>query len=199
MSTQEYTLNCSATHMTHCAWPRNMGLPLSRALFSGAGEDRDVGVNTYFPGFTLSSGVKCGANANLFLCVSPSVFTKLQCASCSVGSIAFCTRGALPRAMSHTHATKDTSLWIRDSDRRVHAHLPVRLPSISADKLAIAACTHVYPTERASMIKSHNYDCYPGFQENKRAGRALTFRKITRRQWKRAGRALSFRMKFRRQ
>ena len=43
--------------------------------------------------------------------VSPGVFTKLQCASCSVGSIAFCKRGALPRAMTHTHATKDTSLW----------------------------------------------------------------------------------------
>ena len=44
-----------------------MGLSLSRALFSGAGEDRDVGVNTCLPGFTLSSGVKFGANANLFL------------------------------------------------------------------------------------------------------------------------------------
>ena len=141
--------------------------------------------------------MKRGANANLFL-GGLSQCLQLQCASCSVGSITFCKRGALPRAKSHTHATKDTSLWIRDSDRRVHAHLLVRLPSISADMLAIAACTHVYHRECASMINSHNCDCYPGFQENKRAGRALTFRMITRRQWKRAGRALSFRMKSRR-
>ena len=62
------------------AWPRNMGLPLSRALCSGAGENRDVGVNTYLPGFTLSSGVKCGANANLFLVRSLLVSSR----SCSV-------------------------------------------------------------------------------------------------------------------
>ena len=53
--------------------------------------------------------------------------------------------------------------------------------------------------ECASMINSHNCDCSPGFQENKRAGRALMFRLTPRRQWKRAGRALSFRMKSRRQ
>ena len=84
LSTQEYTLNCSATHMTHCAWPRNMGLFLSRALFRGAGEDRDVDINTYLHGFTLSSGVKCGANANLFLwglslCLHEVAVCPLQC------------------------------------------------------------------------------------------------------------------------
>ena len=50
--------------MTQCAWPRNVRLSLSRAWFSGAGEDRDVGVKTCLPGFTLSSGVKCGADAD---------------------------------------------------------------------------------------------------------------------------------------
>ena len=38
-------------------------------------------------------------------------------------------------------------------------------PSISAEMLAIAACTHVHRTERASMVNSHSCDCDPGFQE----------------------------------
>ena len=38
-------------------------------------------------------------------------------------------------------------------------------PSISAEMLAIATCTHVHRTERASMVNSHSCDCNPGFQE----------------------------------
>ena len=35
-------------------------------------------------------------------------------------------------------------------------------PSISAEMLAIAACTHVHRTERASMVNSQSCDCDPG-------------------------------------
>ena len=42
---------------------------------------------------------------------------------------------------------------IRDSDKRVHAHLPVRLPCISEEMLAISACTHLHCTERASIFE----------------------------------------------
>ena len=32
LSTQEHTLNCTATHMTHCAWPEIWDFPLSRIV-----------------------------------------------------------------------------------------------------------------------------------------------------------------------
>ena len=84
---------------------------LSRALFRGASEDRDVGLNTCLPKFTLSSGVKSGANANLFMLGSLPVSSR----SCSVppevsGTSRFLQKRCSFRAMSQTHATEDTSL-----------------------------------------------------------------------------------------
>ena len=43
--------------------------------------------------------------------------------------------------------------------------LGIFTPSISAELLTIAACTHVHRTERASMVNLNSCDCDPGFQE----------------------------------
>ena len=125
--------------MTHCAWPKCGTFPLWRIL-QWSRRKRGCWCKYLSPWIhTVKWCEVCSCG------VSPSLFTQLQCASCSVGSIAFCKRGALPE-QCHIHMRQRIHHWrIRDSDKRVHAHLPVRLPSIGAEMLAIAACTHVHP------------------------------------------------------
>ena len=106
--------------MTQCAWPRNVGLSLSRAWFSGAGEDRDVGLKTCLPGFTLSGGVKCGADADFVPVGSLPVCSR----SCGVPPVVSKASRSAAEVLFQGNVTYtcDRGYIILDSDKGVHAH-----------------------------------------------------------------------------
>ena len=112
-----YTCNCDAGH--ELMLQENGSVCVAKEMrdffslaqwFSGAGENRDVGVKTCLPRFTLSGGVKRGADADFIPVGSLPVCSR----SCGVPpEVSEASRSAKEyssRAMSHTHATEDTSL-----------------------------------------------------------------------------------------
>ena len=85
-------------------------VPLSR-MVQWRLRNRDVGVKNCLPGFTLSGGVKCGRTQNLFLW-GLSQCVRLEVAVCLLKcrEHRVLQKRCSSRAMSHTHATQDTSL-----------------------------------------------------------------------------------------
>ena len=79
------------------------------------------------------------------------------------------------RCFETCHQQCDALVWsgtcgLCDEQRPLLKHIAKPLgnsflPSISAEMLTIATCTHVHRTDRASSVNSHSCDCNPGFQE----------------------------------
>ena len=78
--------------------------PLSR-MVQWSQRNQDVGVKTCLPGFTLSIGVKCGAEKSCEVFRHEVALCLLKCQKHRV-----LQKRCSSRAMSHTHATQNTSL-----------------------------------------------------------------------------------------
>ena len=98
--------------MTQRAWPRIVRLP---SLAHGSVEPTtmlfgDVGLVTSLPGFTLSSGVKCGADADLVPVGSLPVCSPRSCTvPPEVSGASRSAQRCFSRKMPHTHAAEDVS------------------------------------------------------------------------------------------
>ena len=84
----------------------------------------DVGVVTCLLGFTLSDGVKCGADAVFVPVGSLPVCSPRSCVPPEVSRALRYAEEVLSQGSVHT--LRIHRWWIGDSDKGVHAHLPVR-------------------------------------------------------------------------